>query len=42
MVFQYLPVAYEHPEDEGARSMMHNAACMAALVFSNASVGVNQ
>jgi acetaldehyde dehydrogenase/alcohol dehydrogenase len=41
MVFQYLPVAYEHPEDAEARSMMHNAACMAALAFSNASVGVN-
>src|SRR6516162_2996177 len=41
MVFQYLPVAYEHPEDEEARSMVHNAACMAALAFSNASVGVN-
>jgi acetaldehyde dehydrogenase/alcohol dehydrogenase len=41
MVFQYLPVAYEHPGDQEARSMMHNAACMAALAFSNASVGVN-
>ena len=27
--------------DEEARSMMHNAACIAALAFSNASVGVN-
>jgi acetaldehyde dehydrogenase/alcohol dehydrogenase len=41
MVFRYLPVSYEHPEDEEARSMMHNAACIAALAFSNASVGVN-
>jgi len=41
MVFQYLPIAYKHPHDEEARSMMHNAACIAALAFSNASVGVN-
>lgn len=41
LVFRYLPVAYEHPDDEEARSMMHNAACIAALAFSNASVGVN-
>src|SRR5208283_5787250 len=41
MVFKYLPVAFEHPQDEEARSMMHNAACIAALAFSNASVGVN-
>ena len=41
MVFKYLPIAYENPRDEDARSMMHNAACIAALAFSNASVGVN-
>ena len=41
MAFKYLPIAYEHPRDEEARSMMHNAACIAALAFSNASVGVN-
>jgi len=41
MVFKHLPVAYEHPGDEEARSMMHNAACIAAMAFSNASVGVN-
>jgi len=41
LVFKYLPVAYRHPHDEEARSMMHNAACIAALAFSNASVGVN-
>jgi acetaldehyde dehydrogenase/alcohol dehydrogenase len=41
LVFRYLPVAYEHPGDEEARSMMHNAACIAAMAFSNASVGVN-
>ncbi len=41
LVFKYLPVAYEHPRDEEARCMMHNAACIAAMAFSNASVGVN-
>jgi acetaldehyde dehydrogenase / alcohol dehydrogenase len=41
LAFKYLPIAYEHPDDEEARCMMHNAACIAALAFSNASVGVN-
>jgi len=41
MAFKYLPIAYEHPGDEEARCMMHNAACIAAMAFSNASVGVN-
>jgi acetaldehyde dehydrogenase/alcohol dehydrogenase len=41
MAFKYLPTAYEHPGDEEARGMMHNAACIAAMAFSNASVGVN-
>jgi len=41
LVFKYLPIVYEHPQDEEARSMMHNAACIAAMAFSNASVGVN-
>jgi acetaldehyde dehydrogenase / alcohol dehydrogenase len=41
LAFKYLPIAYEHPADEEARSMMHNAACIAAMAFANASVGVN-
>src|SRR5579862_5780871 len=41
MVFKYLPIAYENPRDEEARCMMHNAACIAAMAFSNASVGIN-
>jgi acetaldehyde dehydrogenase/alcohol dehydrogenase len=41
LAFKYLPIAYEHPHDEEARTMMHNAACIAAMAFSNASVGVN-
>jgi acetaldehyde dehydrogenase/alcohol dehydrogenase len=41
LAFKYLPMAYENPHDEEARGMMHNAACIAALAFSNCSVGVN-
>jgi acetaldehyde dehydrogenase/alcohol dehydrogenase len=41
LAFKYLPVAYENPGDQEARSMMHNAACIAGMAFSNASVGVN-
>src|ERR1022692_193644 len=41
MAFKYLPIAYEQPRDEEARTMMHNAACIAAMAFANASVGVN-
>ncbi len=41
LVFKYLPISYVHPHDEEARSMMHNAACIAAIAFSNAAVGVN-
>ncbi|HVO80736.1 MAG TPA: bifunctional acetaldehyde-CoA/alcohol dehydrogenase [Terriglobales bacterium] len=41
LAFKYLPIAYENPRDEEARTMMHNAACIAAIAFSNASVGVN-
>jgi acetaldehyde dehydrogenase/alcohol dehydrogenase len=41
LVFKYLPISYENPRDEEARTMMHNAACIAAIAFSNASVGVN-
>ena len=41
LAFKYLPTAYAHPHDEEARTMMHNAACIAAMAFANASVGVN-
>ena len=41
LAFKYLPIAYEQPRDVEARSMMHNAACIAAMAFANASVGVN-
>jgi len=41
LAFKYLPIVYEDPQNEEARCMMHNAACIAAMAFSNASVGVN-
>jgi acetaldehyde dehydrogenase/alcohol dehydrogenase len=41
LVFKYLPIAYKHPGDAEARTMMHNAACIAAIAFANTSVGVN-
>jgi acetaldehyde dehydrogenase/alcohol dehydrogenase len=41
LVFRYLPVAYEHPDNEAARTRMHNAASIAGIAFANASVGVN-
>lgn len=41
LVFKYLPIAYKDPRNEEARCMMHNAACIAGMAFSNASVGVN-
>ncbi len=41
LVFKYLPEAYENPGNEEARTMMHNAACIAGIAFANASVGVN-
>jgi acetaldehyde dehydrogenase/alcohol dehydrogenase len=41
LTFKYLPIAFDRPENEEARSMVHNASCMAAMAFSNASVGVN-
>jgi acetaldehyde dehydrogenase / alcohol dehydrogenase len=41
LAYKYLPLAYEEPQNEEARNMMHNAACIAAIAFSNASVGLN-
>ncbi len=41
LAYKYLPISYENPKDEEARNMMHNAATIAAIAFSNASVGLN-
>jgi acetaldehyde dehydrogenase/alcohol dehydrogenase len=41
LAYKYLPIAVDHPHDEEARNMMHNASTIAAIAFSNASVGLN-
>ncbi len=41
LAFKYLPVVFEDPCNQKARTMMHNAATMAAIAFANVSVGVN-
>ena len=41
LAFKFLPVAFEDPRNQEARTMMHNAASMAAIAFANVSVGVN-
>ncbi|HEX78384.1 MAG TPA: iron-containing alcohol dehydrogenase [Dehalococcoidia bacterium] len=39
-VFRYLPRAYANPVDREAREKMHEANLMAAIAFSNASLGI--
>lgn len=41
LVYEYLPQAYDNPNDKRAREKMHNASCMAGMAFSNAFLGVN-
>jgi acetaldehyde dehydrogenase / alcohol dehydrogenase len=41
MVFKYLPIAYNQPNNEEAREKMHNASCMGGMAFTNAFLGVN-
>ena len=41
LVFNYLPRAFQNPNDYEARENMHNASCIAGIAISNAFVGVN-
>ena len=41
LVFEYLPRAYDNPNDVEARDHMANASCMAGIAFANAFLGVN-
>ncbi len=40
LVFKYLPVCYQHPEDEKAREKMHHASTLAGMAFANAFLGL--
>ncbi len=39
-VFEYLPRCYANPDDRQAREKMHEANMMAAMAFTNASLGI--
>ncbi len=39
-VFEYLPRCYANPDDRQAREKMHAANMMAAMAFTNASLGI--
>lgn len=41
LVFEYLPRAYDNPNDVEARDHMANASCLGGLAFANAFLGVN-
>jgi acetaldehyde dehydrogenase / alcohol dehydrogenase len=41
MVFEYLPKAYNNPDDKTAREKMANASTMAGMAFTNAFLGIN-
>lgn len=40
LVFKYLPVSYEHPDDERAREKVHHASTIAGMAFANAFLGL--
>ncbi len=40
LVFKYLPLCYQHPDDEKAREKMHHASTLAGMAFANAFLGL--
>lgn len=40
IVFKYLPLAYEQPDNLDVREKMHNASAMAGMAFTSASLGI--
>ncbi|MGE5609105.1 MAG: bifunctional acetaldehyde-CoA/alcohol dehydrogenase, partial [Bacillota bacterium] len=40
LLMEYLPIAYENPNDRVAREKVHNAATMAGMAFANAFLGI--
>jgi acetaldehyde dehydrogenase/alcohol dehydrogenase len=41
LVFEYLPRAFDNPNDVEARDHMANASCLGGLAFANAFLGLN-
>ncbi|QQK08428.1 iron-containing alcohol dehydrogenase [Miniphocaeibacter halophilus] len=41
LVFKYLPIAYNEPDNIEAREKMHNASAMAGMAFASASLGIS-
>jgi len=40
LLFEYLPRAYDNPQDREAREKVHNAATIAGMAFTNSGLGI--